>query len=196
MNPYTTPRRSSGFTLIELMVTLVLAVVLMSIAVPSFVSYRRNSELTGVTNNFVAALNASRTEAMKRNLNAMVVPSNLDGDWKKGWIVFVDMNRNNTFDSGTDIVIYNQEPPEAHINIVGTGTAAASPLSYVMYDASGFSKDFSTGNFAALSLNISRNDVAATAFSQVRRIKIARTGRVRVCTPKAATDTTCSSSDD
>ena len=52
-------RRNGGFTLIELMVTIALAAVLMTIAAPSFVQYQRNSELTSLTNSLLAAINAA-----------------------------------------------------------------------------------------------------------------------------------------
>lgn len=177
------------------MVTLALAAVLLTVAVPSFLAYQRNSELTSTANNFIAALNAARTEAMKRNLNAMVIPSNKDTDWSKGWTVFVDVDRNNTFDSGTDIVIFQQDAPLTYISLSGVGTAAESPLSYIMYDASGFSKT-NTGGFGASTVQISRNDASATDFAQIRRIKISSVGRVRVCTPKSATDASCSATND
>lgn len=181
--------RWAGFTLIELMVTLAIAAVLGLVAVPNFVTYRRNAELTSITNSFIAALNSSRSEAMKRNMNAMVIPKDNAADWSKGWMVFVDVNRNNTYDSA-DIVVMEQAEAPSYISFTGNGTAAVTPKSYIMYDASGFSKT-TDGGFGANTLQVSRNDVTNTDFSQIRRIKISSTGRIRVCTPVSATDTGC-----
>ena len=182
-----------GFTLIELMVTVALIALLSAVAVPNFVTFRRNSELTGITNNFLGALNAARSEGMKRNLNAMVVPANNDTDWSKGWIVFVDVDRSDNY-STSDIVILQQPAPPSYISISGNGFFGASP-SYVRYDGSGFSRPKSSDT-ANATLNISRNDASSTEYNQIRRIKIAITGRVRVCTPKSASDAACSTSDD
>lgn len=182
-----------GFTLIELMVTVALIALLSAVAVPNFVTFRRNSELTGITNNFLGALNAARSEGMKRNLNAMVVPANNDTDWSKGWIVFVDVDRSDNY-STSDIVILQQPTPPSYISISGNGFFGANP-SYVRYDGSGFSRPKSSDT-ANATLNISRNDASSTEYNQIRRIKIAITGRVRVCTPKSASDAACSTSDD
>ncbi len=182
-----------GFTLIELMVTVALIALLSAVAVPNFVTFRRNSELTGITNNFLGALNAARSEGMKRNLNAMVVPANNDTDWSKGWIVFVDVDRSDNY-STSDIVILQQPAPPSYISISGNGFFGANP-SYVRYDGSGFSRPKSSDT-ANATLNISRNDASSTEYNQIRRIKIAITGRVRVCTPKSASDAACSTSDD
>ena len=182
-----------GFTLIELMVTVALIALLSAVAVPNFVTFRRNSELTGITNNFLGALNAARSEGMKRNMNSMVVPANNDTDWSKGWIVFVDVDRSDNYSTG-DIAILEQSAPPSYISISGNGFFGANP-SYVKYDGSGFSRPKS-GDNANATLNISRNDVPSTEYNQVRRIKIAVTGRIRVCTPKSASYAACSTSDD
>ena len=66
--------RSAGFTLIELVVTIAIAAVLAALAVPSFIQYQRNSELTSLTNSLLAAVNAAKGEAMKTGRNAFVIP--------------------------------------------------------------------------------------------------------------------------
>lgn len=180
-------QKQQGFTLIELLVTIALMAVMLALAVPSFVSYRRNSELMSITNNFVAALNAARTEGMKRNMHAMVVPANNDNDWSAGWVVFVDVNGDGAYDSG-DIVVLKQGAPPPYITISGNGSTNETK-SHVRYDGSGFSRPSSSLPNATLS--ISRDD-AGTDYRQIRRIKIALTGRVRVCTPQSASDSNCS----
>lgn len=61
-----------GFTLVELMVTLTVAMVLIVIAVPSFKSITLSSRLTTTANDIVAAINTARMEAIKRNVNTQV----------------------------------------------------------------------------------------------------------------------------
>ncbi|TAL87569.1 MAG: prepilin-type N-terminal cleavage/methylation domain-containing protein [Rhodanobacter sp.] len=62
-------RDQRGFTLVELMITLAVAVVLIMIAVPSFRAITLSSKLTTTANDMVASLNVARMEAIKRNAN-------------------------------------------------------------------------------------------------------------------------------
>jgi len=181
-----------GFTLIELMVTVTLVAIVLAVGVPSFTTFQRNAELTSTTNSLLAALNAARGEAMKRGMNAMVVPA--DGaNWSSGWVAFVDKNRSQAYEPDSDITIMTSDPLPAYLAVVGNGFTAES-LPYILYDASGYSKQ-KNGGFGASTLEIARNDVAGTgSLPQTRRIKIASTGRVRVCTPKTTTDPQCSTS--
>lgn len=57
----------SGFTLVELMVTLTVASILLLIAVPAFRSVTAGNRLTTQANDLVAAINLARSEAIKRN---------------------------------------------------------------------------------------------------------------------------------
>jgi len=63
-----TARRSVlGFTLIELLITIAIGSILLALAVPSFNSLIVSSRLTTQANDFVAAVNFARSEAIKRN---------------------------------------------------------------------------------------------------------------------------------
>lgn len=184
-----TRRAAHGFTLIELVTTIAIAAILMVLAVPSFTTYQRNSELTAHANSLLAAINAARSEAMKRGRNAMVVPT--DGaDWTTGWVVFVDLDRSQDYAQASDVTVLLAPPPPAYLTISGQGTTnLAAP--YILYDASGYSRT-KAGGFGALTFEIKRSDVSGTEqLNQTRRVKIASTGRARVCTPKSAADTTC-----
>jgi type IV fimbrial biogenesis protein FimT len=183
--------RGRGFTLVELMVTLSIVAILMLLSAPSFTSFLRNSELSSAANTFVASLNAARSEAMKRNLPAMVVP--LDAarsDWTQGFVAFVDVDRDGAYSEKVDITVLRQPLTASYLSIEGTGSAKAAPA-YVRYDGSGFAKkaDDSPNN---LSISISRNDVPGTeSYAQSRRIFIARTGRLRICVPASTADKRC-----
>lgn len=179
-------RRLPGFTLIELMVVVVIGAVLLTLAIPSFTSFQRNSQLTSATNSFLAAMNAARGEAMKRGMNAMVVP--VGADWKDGWTVFVDSNRNGVLDEATDTVIQKQPALAAYFSASGQGTASETPA-YILFDGSGYAKT-KTAGFGALTMTLQRSDMTGSAqLDQTRRIVIAKTGRARTCKPSS--DSTC-----
>lgn len=69
MAPTTLRRHVRGFTLVELMITVTIAVVLIMIAVPSFKTITLSNKLTTTVNDLVGAINSARMEAVKRNTN-------------------------------------------------------------------------------------------------------------------------------
>ena len=185
----TSKSRQAGFTLIELMVTVAIAAVLMMVAVPSLSTYRRNAELTSITNTLVASINTARGEALKRGLSAMVVPVNNGSVWTAGWTVFVDTDSSRDYDATKDTLVFTQPAIESYIAISATGTAGTA--SQIVFDSSGYPRGAAgaSGNFT---FAVQRNDgSAATDFAEKRYIFIARTGRTRVCKPASATDPVC-----
>lgn len=85
-----TPR---GFTLIELMVTVAVSVILLAIAVPSYINFMRSNKLSTHVNTFVQALHQARLQARGRGatLCASKDQKTCTTDataWSTGWIVF------------------------------------------------------------------------------------------------------------
>lgn len=64
--------KATGFTLIELMITLIVAALLLVWGVPSFQRFINRTTLTSETNNWVAVLNYARNEAITRGQRVTV----------------------------------------------------------------------------------------------------------------------------
>jgi type IV fimbrial biogenesis protein FimT len=86
--------RAPGFTLIELMVTILVAGILAAIAVPAFNNFVLNDRDIGQANSLVASLNYARSESVKQNIagGVTVCPSTNGTScagtaWSQGWIV-------------------------------------------------------------------------------------------------------------
>lgn len=78
-------RSASGFTIIELMITIAVMAVLAMLAIPSFNSFIAGQQAkTGAHDLFLDLLYA-RSEAIK--LNSSVYVAATGGDWANGWVV-------------------------------------------------------------------------------------------------------------
>ncbi len=86
----------TGFSLVELLVTLAVAVILVTAATPSLLQFVRANRLAAASNELVAALQLARAEALRRGRPVGVCASgdqstcNAGGDWSGGWILFQD----------------------------------------------------------------------------------------------------------
>lgn len=97
---------NSGFTLIELMVSVAVAAVLLGIAVPNFSSIIVSNRLTTYANDLVTALNLARSEAIKRGVQITVSrKGDNSGQWESGWDVYADLNSNLVFDDDGDTAL-------------------------------------------------------------------------------------------
>jgi type IV fimbrial biogenesis protein FimT len=65
-------RRQRGFTLVELLITMAIALVLIMIAVPSFKNITLTNKLVTTTNDVIHAINVARMEAIKRNASTQL----------------------------------------------------------------------------------------------------------------------------
>jgi len=96
-------RNNYGFTLIELMITLVVAVIVLTVAVPSLQDMVTSNRVATEVNSLVATLNRARSEAIKRGESVKLCASNTctgTGNWSDGWILFRDTDDDGVVDTG------------------------------------------------------------------------------------------------
>jgi type IV fimbrial biogenesis protein FimT len=168
-------QQARGFTLIETMVVVTIAVILAMLAAPSFQSVFLSNKLAAFANDFVASTQLARSEAIKRNQVVRVCRSAdgascaASGTWQQGWIVFNDINNNSAVDSG-ETILRKQEAVSSDYHFtssVGTYNLA--------FQAIGAGSDTAT-------LYLCR--AAPSAGSQERTITLGPTGRTVVTTSK------------
>jgi len=106
------PKNQAGFTLWELLVTLLVAGILIGIGVPNLRDAQRNTSITGAANDLITGLLAARAEAVKRRVPVTLcaspdpsaanpVCSQNGAGANGGFIVWVDENQNPDPASGT-----------------------------------------------------------------------------------------------
>jgi type IV fimbrial biogenesis protein FimT len=169
-----------GFTLIELMITLTVAAIILTVATPSFRSIIQNTRLTTQINELAASLNLARSEAIQRGLSVTTCKSNdqdatpnCGGNWHDGWLVFEDTNGNGAFDAGADTIIRVTSALPALTTLV-------FPRNQITYDSTGFAIGVSNGTF------ILCDDRGAT---QAKGLIASNNGRIR--TAPSANLTSC-----
>ncbi len=90
---------NAGFTLIEMMMVLAIGAILLTVAVPSFISMTKNNKLTSHVNTLVSHIHFARVEASKRSTRVIMCRTadptassptcgGTSHTWSKGWLVF------------------------------------------------------------------------------------------------------------
>lgn len=155
-------RQMHGFTLVELMITLVVAAILLTVAVPNFQAFILNNRMTSYANDMMTTLSYVRSEAVKRAANVTVCASSdgatcTGGDWEDGWVV-----------------------RDAAGNVLKAQQALGGATTMTGVDTIIFSN---TGRMTAPAAITTLTINAGTTGIDGRQIQIDPSGRARVCKP-------------
>lgn len=177
----------SGFSLLELVVTLVVAGVLLGVAVPSYLNLSRQNRSSNESNNFLSLLTLARSEAVKRN-GRVVLCKTQDGNscsaggstgWETGVLVYFEASTPpNGFTAGTDTIIRAEVPFSPNASITGNTNVADS----ITFLGSGRVAEVGT-------LTLKRTEDQ----KYWRRIKLSNVKGPRICSPTQ--DSTCTGTD-
>ena len=110
-----------GFTLIEFAVVMAIVGILVSLAVPSIVSFTANSEVRSIASSVVGDVGLARAEALRTRGAVTMCAKNASTcgtDWTQGWLIFVDTNGNQALDTG-ERIIRDQEALGGKATITG-----------------------------------------------------------------------------
>ena len=123
-------RPAAGFTLVEMVITLLILGILVAVGVPTFSDATLGSRLGSTANNLVVSFYLARSEAIKRNTIVRVCPSTdsntcaTSASWQSGWIVMAP------YASGTsdDVVIQRQSAVSGNVSVLHKNAALSSAL--------------------------------------------------------------------
>lgn len=125
-NHYYPKKNQSGFSLVELLTTLVIATILMSYAIPSYRSFSLRQQVSNQVNNLVTDLTFAKVTAVKI-AQQVVVQSKTAGDWSDGWWVYINANADKDRLDAGDILLRDEDASNGNIQLTASVTTGAGP---------------------------------------------------------------------
>jgi len=171
-------RTQHGFTLYELMITVLIVGVVLAFSIPNMQAFTQNSRMTSTANDLHAAFHLARSESSraKTNItvcasaNSMAADANCGGTWDQGYIVFVDEEPDLNRSGGTETVL------RAHPAIAdGVSFAVANDAAYFTYSSTGQGRPNVGGNTAVSQIVMcdERGNIRAAGGSSAGRLFVA-----------------------
>lgn len=174
-------KKTIGFSLIELLVTLIVLALLLSLAIPSFHSLGQKTKVQSAINLFVSHYQLARSTAISTRADTIYCPidssqQSLAGqkcaqDWTLGAVVFRDRNGNLAIDSDDDVVALLNKPAKG----LQMRMRAGLNKQYLRFQANGFLEN-TAGNLVVCGSDNNPKHAKTVIFT--------RNGRLRFGTDK------------
>ena len=187
-------RTQSGFTLYELLITVLIVGVVLTLGIPNMLQFNQNGRMTGAANDLHSAFHLARSESSraKTNItvcasaNALAADANCGGTWDQGFIVFVDEDGDINRSGATETVL------RAHGPIAdGISLSVADAATYFSYSSTGLGRPNVGGNPAVSQVVMcdERGNITAAGGRSAARLLVATPlGRATVFRDKALID--------
>ena len=166
-------QNSKGFTLAEMVVSLSILSIILSLAAPSFGNLLKSNRATALVNDLLTDLHIARSEAIKRNQPVTLCKSSnrqtCTGNWGDGWIIFSDADRDRRIDEDQgDRLLATSDAVGNSLNVSWNAFRSDN---YIQFSSMGFIHS-NNGTFKVCPPD---NDAR-----QARAVIINRVGRARV----------------
>jgi type IV fimbrial biogenesis protein FimT len=171
--------KSSGVTLVELVVVVAIAAILAAVAAPSFSHLVQGGAVSSSVNAFLADARYARSEAIRRGALVLMCPSSTaetsspscatGGNWKSGWLVFEDRNNDGLYTAGEPLIRQQGALPLSGNIQDGSGTT--TKLRFV---ATGRARDLSSA------ATLTFNPATSTDTALQRVVCVSLSGRARI----------------
>ena len=106
-------KKQKGFTLYELLTTLLIVGIVLSFGIPNMQSFRQNSRMTAAANDIHSSFHLARSEASRAKMPITICASaesmteefpTCGGGLEAGWIIFEDIDGDITVDAGEAVL--------------------------------------------------------------------------------------------
>jgi type IV fimbrial biogenesis protein FimT len=194
----------NGFTLYELLITVLIVGIVLTVGIPNLSGFTRNSRITGTTNDLHGSFLLARSEAARAK-NSVTICASADptgtalcdgASFAEGWIIFLDGDNGTPADAertGTNENVLKAFPPVD--DAIGINTEGAT---YFSFSPSGLGQTIATAVDPAFQTAMICDDrgntVAPGGESAARRIVVTPIGRSTVIRSQetiAASGDTC-----
>lgn len=171
-------RTQTGFTLYELLITVLVVGAILTLGIPNMTEFTRNGRITTSANDFHAAFHLARSEAARARANVTICASNnsmddaadCGGTWDRGMIVFMDIDGSLTRNGVNETVLRRHPAINSNLTL-----AVANDATYFSFGPGGLGRG-NVGGADALTQVIvcdDRGTEETTANSSAARLFVA-----------------------